>query len=96
VVFAVDEPRRQSQNPKSRDDARNGYLLITHNPVHLYHLQYLLLDRAFYGGGAPHWAVNLAGSSQSGMVLFSDGTPDLIENTLAVVGSVLVVERRPE
>jgi hypothetical protein len=96
VVFIVDEPKRRTGLARSRKSARNGYLLITHNPVNLYDLQSMLLDRAFYDGGDPHWAVNLAGANLSGMFVNTGSKPLLIGSTLAVVGSVIVVERRAD
>jgi hypothetical protein len=94
VVFAVDEPNRPSLPPKSRDAARNGYILITHNPVHHFHLQQFLRERTLYGGGEPHWAVNLAGANLTGMLASVEGSPELIENTSAILGSVIVIEPR--
>jgi len=95
VVFVVDEPNRSDDiPPKSREAARNGYIVLTHNKVHLYDLQTLLLDPSFYDGGKPHWAVNLAGDDHTGLVINDGSEPELIERTLSTVGSVLLVERR--
>lgn len=96
VVFFVDDPHRNDSPPKSRDAARNGYILLTHNKVHLYDLQTMLLDKGIYDGGGPHWAVNLAGDDQTGLIVNDRPEPELFENTLATVGSVLIVERRPD
>jgi hypothetical protein len=99
VVFMVDEPRR-TEEANSRSDARNGYLLITHNPVHLFDVQTMLLDPAFYDGGKPYFATNLAGADETSLMLLSsemsEDKPEFIENSLAIVGSALVVERRAD
>lgn len=95
VVFFVDEPYRDDALPaRAREAARNGYILITHNKVHLFDLQTMLLDKPIYSGGAPHWAVNLAGDDHTGLLINTPPEPEQIENTLATVGSVLIVERR--
>lgn len=94
VVFFVDDPHRNDWPPKSRDAARNGYILLTHNKVHLYDLQTMLLDKAIYDGGDPHWAVNLAGDDQAGLIVNEKPSPEFFERTLATVGSILIVERR--
>jgi hypothetical protein len=97
IVFFVDEPHRSDSLPvKSREAARNGYILVTHNKVHLYDLQTMLLDKPIYDGGDSHWAVNLAGDDQSGLIINTKPEPDFIENTLATVGSAIVVERRSD
>jgi hypothetical protein len=96
VVFAVDDPIQTTSAATSRDASRNGYVLLTHNAVHLYHLQTMLRDLGFYEGGKPHWAINLAGDNHTGMIVFMQGKPEKIEDTLAVIGSVLVVEPRQD
>jgi hypothetical protein len=45
---------------------------------------------------AIRWAVNLAGDDQSGLIINTKPEPDFIENTLATVGSAIVVERRSD
>jgi hypothetical protein len=95
VLFAVDEPDRGKNLPrKSRDAARNGYIVVTKNPVHLFDVQEMLLDPRFYDGHKPHWAVNMAGANLTGLVLISNKGTEFIENTQAVVGSVLAIDRR--
>jgi hypothetical protein len=96
MVFLVDDPHRNDWPPKSRESARNGYILLTHNKVHLYDLQSMLLGKEIYDGGDPHWAVNLAGDDHTGLLVNDKSEPELIENTLATVGSVLIVERRSD
>lgn len=96
VVFFVDDPNRNDWPAKSRESARNGYVLLTHNKVHLYDLQALLLDKEIYAGGSPHWAVNLAGDDQAGLILNHGNEPEMFDNTLATVGSALIIERRPD
>ena len=54
----------------------------------------MLLDENFYGNSEPHWAVNLAGASATGMILNTKAGPEFFENTQALVGSVLAIERR--
>ncbi|ABD87301.1 hypothetical protein [Rhodopseudomonas palustris] len=93
-IFFVDDPHRNDWPEKSRDSARNGYLLVTHNKVHLYDLQTMLLEKDLYNGGDPHWAVNVAGDDQTGLLINDGAEPELIENTLATVGSALIVEHR--
>lgn len=94
VVFAVDDPGRNEFPSKSREAARNGYLIATRNPTSLYDIQEMLLDSNFYHGPKPHWAVSLAGANLTGMIIVTDKGTEFIENTQAVVGSVLAVDRR--
>ncbi|MFT4277777.1 MAG: hypothetical protein QM576_15610 [Rhodopseudomonas sp.] len=95
VAFFVDDPHRDDALPaRSREAARNGYILLTHNRVHLFDLQTMLLDKQIYEGGEPHWAVNMAGDDHTGLLINAHHEPDLIENTLATIGSVLMIERR--
>ncbi|WP_022720047.1 hypothetical protein [Rhodopseudomonas sp. B29] len=95
VIFFVDDPLRDDKLPaRSREAGRNGYILLTHNKVHLFDLQTMLLDKPIYAGGRAHWAVNLAGDDHTGLLINTPPEPELIENTLATVGSVLIVERR--
>ena len=49
-------------------------IVATSNKVSLYDAQLMLLDPAFYGDANAHWAVNLAGHTQMGMVV--RGLPD--------------------
>lgn len=84
VLFAVDTPDRGNLPPKSRDAARNGYIVVIKNPVHLFDVQEMLLDPRFYEGNKPHWAVNMAGANLTGLVLISNRGPEFIENTLAI------------
>jgi hypothetical protein len=101
VIFAVDDPGRQfppgRPNNKLRENARNGYLIVTEQPVHLVDIQKVLLSSNFYGEGAkPHWAVNMAGGGPSGLVIrtASPENPTVIGNPSGIIGSAFVVTKK--
>lgn len=100
VVFALDNPGRafppSKPNPKLRENARNGYIIVTEIPVHLWDIQQMLLSPEFYGGGSPHWAINMAGGGPSGLIVKSESqeSPIIIGNPTGVIGSALVITTR--
>jgi hypothetical protein len=99
VIFAVDDPGRSlSRNNKSRVNARDGYIIVTETPAHLYDIQQMLLSPDFYGNGAGYLcAINMAGGGPSGLIVRGDssGTSTIIGNSSGVIGSALVITSVP-
>jgi len=98
VSFALDDPGRKF-SPKNRENARNGYLIVTETRVHLWDVQKMLLSADFYGAGSkPHWALNMAGGGASGLIMRggTDKSPIIIGNPAGYIGSAFVLtSRRP-
>lgn len=101
VVFAVDDPGRRyppsKPNNKLKENARNGYIIVTEAPAHLYDIQEMLLSPDFYEAGAkPHWAINMAGGGPSGLIVRNggDNNPILVGNPSGIIGSALVITQR--
>lgn len=101
VIFALDNPGREfppgNPNVRLRDNARNGYLIVTEEPVHLVDVQNVLLSRGFYGADSKRWwAVNMAGGGPAGLVIRTDPykSPEVIGNHSGVIGSAFVVLKR--
>ncbi len=99
TVFALDEPGRDDPDEKSREVARNAYIIVTETPVTLWEVQNLLTSPAFYANDqyAPYWAVNLVGGDYAGLVLKpagSDAKPIGIGNTVITQASILAVVPR--
>jgi hypothetical protein len=69
TIFAVDEPGRNEKEP--RKNARNAYILVTHDSVALWDIQTMLLSPAFYANPqyAPRWALNLVGGDYAGLMV---------------------------
>jgi hypothetical protein len=101
VVFAVDDdPGREfppgKPDSKLRENARNGYLIVTEGTVHLVDVQKMLLSAEFYNAGSkPHWAVNMAGGGPAGLVIRtgSDKNPTVVGNPSGVIGSAFVITK---
>lgn len=100
VIFALDNPGRQfppgKPNNRLRENARNGYLIVTEEPVHLVDVQKVLLSPAFYGAGSnAHWAVNMAGGGPAGLVIRTGSykSPEVIGNSSGVIGSAFVITK---
>ncbi len=95
VIFAVDDPGRGFP-PKTRESARNAYLIVTETPVHLWDVQKMLLSPDFYGSGSkPHWAINMAGGGPSGLVMRgADKNPIIVGNPAGIIGSAFVITSR--
>ena len=101
TVIALDEPGRDDTkdgNGKSKDLARNAYVIVTETPVNLWELQNMLSSAGFYANEqyAPLWAVNLVGGDYTGLIVKSSATNDIttIGNANITQASVLVVVRR--
>jgi len=101
VIFAVDNPGRSfpkdKPNNKLKQNARDAYIIVTENDVHLWDVQEMLLSPEFYGLGAkPLWAVNMAGGGPSGLVAADppNKEPIVIGNPSGIIGSALVVTLR--
>ncbi len=101
VVFALDDPGRSfppdRPNNKLRENARNGYIIITETPAHLWDIQEMLLSEGFYGPAAkPHWAINMAGGGPSGLITYDTNGRDttIIGNPSGIIGSAFVVTTR--
>jgi hypothetical protein len=101
TVIALDEPGRDDTkdgNGKSKDLARNAYIIVTETPVNLWELQNMLSSAGFYANDqyAPLWAVNLVGGDYTGLIVRSSAKDDVttIGNTNITQASVLVVVRR--
>ncbi len=97
VVFAVDNPERNFPPTKKKENARNGYLIITTSQENLYDVQEMLMSPSFYGSDSkPHWAVNMAGGGPTGIVIRGEGTAEVIArgNPSGVIGSAFVITSR--
>ncbi len=102
VVFAIDDPLRSfpsknSVNNRLRENARDAFIIVTENDVHLWDVQEMLLSPDFYGEGAkPVWAINMAGGAPSGLAVVDpkNKMPITIGNPSGIIGSALVVTKR--
>jgi hypothetical protein len=94
TIFATDAPNvaANAANPETDGPERRLYIVSTSNKVSLYDAQLMLLDPAFYDDASAHWAVNLEGHTQMGMV--ARGLPDgpvEVGNVDANVATALVI-----
>jgi hypothetical protein len=100
TVIAIDEPGRfdsKDGDGKSRELARNAYLIVTKTPVTLWELQGMLVSPGFYSNTqyAPEWSVNLVGGDYAGMVIQGpDGALVEVGNTTITQASVIAVVRK--
>ena len=102
VIFAIDNPLRSfpsksAVNNKLRENARDAFIIVTENDVHLWDVQEMLLSPDFYGEDAkPAWAINMAGGAPSGLVVADPRgkDPTRIGNSSGIIGSALVVTVR--
>jgi len=94
TIFATDAPdiAPDAANAEADGPERRLYIVATSNKVSLYNAQMMLLDPAFYGDAKAHWAVNMAGHTQLGMV--ARGLPDgrvEIGNLDANIATALII-----
>jgi hypothetical protein len=97
TIFAVDEANRPTRDIYHPDAARNAYLILVHNRAHLFQVQQMLLDDKFWNDDNDtkiHWAINLVGGNQSGLIINSGTEIEKIENTSAAIGSALFIRDR--
>jgi hypothetical protein len=101
TVIALDEPGREDTkdgNGKSKDLARNAYIIVTETPVNLWEMQNMLSSPGFYANKqyAPLWAVNLVGGDYMGLIVKPSGTSAITTfgNANITQASVLAVVRR--
>lgn len=101
TVILLDDPGREDRKEgdgKSKDLARNAYIVVTDTPVTFVELQSMLTSEGFYANDryAPYWAVNLVGGDYAGMII---GIPDQdkptsVGNTTITQASVLAILRK--
>jgi hypothetical protein len=94
TIFAVDEPGRDEK--EQRNNARNAYVIVTHDSVALWDVQTMLLNSAFYANPhfAPRWALNLVGGDYAGLMVRDSRKGLGFGNVDVTQASVVVVFKR--
>ena len=99
TVIALDDPGRddtKNGNGKSKNLARNAYIVVTETAVTLWELQNMLSSSGFYDNDqyAPLWALNLVGGDYAGLIIKVSGLDKLIGNADITQASMLAIVRR--